>query len=167
MAGGVPLESLCDENAWPPAFVLPEFQCGTWQRQTAPQEQTLILRNLPGCTHDMLLESLGPYANCIDYVYVPTVFETWASVGYAFVNFPDADVAQRFAQQWGYGPVVRARVQGRDANVKRLQSSKVLAQLHESCKPRLYHQGQQLPFPQSTRTAKPPTRGRWSMRHQQ
>lgn len=93
---------------------------------------TLIVHNLPKCygREDVIreLETLG-FEGCFDFVHVPVGKHVWANLGYAFVNFIDDVIAERFQRvltthryQRGHGPGRAARasvalVQGLEKNM--------------------------------------------------
>uniref|UniRef100_A0A7S2N1G8 HTH La-type RNA-binding domain-containing protein n=1 Tax=Alexandrium andersonii TaxID=327968 RepID=A0A7S2N1G8_9DINO len=109
---------------------------------------TVMLRNIPNrYTRDMLIERLNKgYDQQYDFVYLPIDFNSKCNVGYAFINFRQPVVAQRFMSEFhgaktkhclpGFSSakvceVTYARVQGRDANMDNLKDEKFIEKLTE------------------------------------
>jgi hypothetical protein len=98
-----------------------------------PEVTTLMIRNLPfTLTLSELLNALetsGFKSQC-DYCYLPHKFQNHTNQGFAFVNFANAEVAQKFLSEWQGSTLFRtecmrkslnisaAAVQGRAANFK-------------------------------------------------
>ena len=102
-----------------------------------------MVRNLPrNMTQRDLMDDLTAENRLryCDFVYMPQSFETGKGKGYAFINFITADGAEKFTKEWhgkkfvGAGffasggdiNVAPAEVQGLEANLERLQSSKMM-----------------------------------------
>jgi hypothetical protein len=120
---------------------------------------TLMLRNIPNkYTQEVLLEELARYLSTIDFFYLPIDFRNQCNLGYAFLNFKDGSAAmdfqalydgnrlERFPQSPKVLQVHMARVQGLQANVKRLRNSSVMGMLTEDCKPVLFEGGEMKPL---------------------
>lgn len=108
---------------------------------------TAMLRNIPNkYTRDMLVEQIheNGFKGQLDFLYLPVDFKNKCNVGYVFLNFRSAEACSRFVEEFhdvsakkklpGFNSykvcvVSPARVQGCDANVRRLQSSPVMVQL--------------------------------------
>jgi len=108
---------------------------------------TAMLRNIPNkYTRDMLVDQLhdAGFRGDLDFLYLPTDFKNKCNVGYVFVSFRTAEACSRFGRDFhdksakkmlpGFNSykvcgVSPARVQGCDANVRRLQNSPVIVQL--------------------------------------
>merc|ERR1719491_2407678 len=96
---------------------------------------TLVIRNLPrSSTQQELAQAMAEsgYAGTWDFLYLPLlILQVRRNLGFAFVNFTSADLAQKFLQGWHqtrpftFGRVRRpvnvaaAEVQGREANRKK------------------------------------------------
>jgi len=106
-----------------------------------------------------LLQTFKQYRNYITFYYLPTDFKNKCNLGYAFVNFCDREVASCFAAELENSKLPQfeksekvlivqpARVQGLSANMKRFRNSSVMGVLPEACKPMLFENGVQKPFP--------------------
>jgi RNA recognition motif-containing protein len=121
---------------------------------------TLMLRNIPNkYTQEQLREDLEPFRLAIDFLYLPTDFKNNCNLGYAFLNFSDGKVAEKFAAEYNGSRLPRfphspkvlavqcARVQGVDANVERFRDSSVMGVRDETMKPMLFQIGEPIPFP--------------------
>jgi hypothetical protein len=121
---------------------------------------TLMLRNIPNkYTQEQLREDLEPFRLAIDFLYLPTDFKNNCNLGYAFLNFSDGKVAEKFAAQYNGNRLPRfphspkvlavqcARVQGVEANVERFRDSSVMGVRDETMKPMLVQIGEPIPFP--------------------
>jgi len=102
---------------------------------------TLVIRNLPfSMSQDDLLQAIDAsgFAGSYDFVYLPHKFKEHRNVGFGFINFLNADIAQQFAALWHQSQSFRVKgtlkavniseadVQGRDANQhKALKMSRV------------------------------------------
>jgi len=102
---------------------------------------TLVVRNLPKTVSQIeLVRELdrSGFAGKYDYCYAPVQsFHTRKHVGFAFVNFLSAKLAQHFACQWHcthrfnlpeHAPMLNvsaAAVQGREANLARAGSARI------------------------------------------
>merc|ERR1719253_2542461 len=133
------------------------------KRRDAPaqdNEITLMVRNIPNkYTPESLLQTFNQYRNYITFYYLPTDFKNKCNLGYAFVNFCDREVASCFAAELENSKLPQfeksekvlivqpARVQGLSANMKRFRNSSVMGVLPEECKPMLFEDGVQKPFP--------------------
>jgi hypothetical protein len=158
----------------PPAFVLPAAAAevaepldmrrrqGKKETQARRADVTLMLRNIPNkYTQDVLLEELAVHLQSMDFFYLPIDFRNQCNLGYAFLNFKDGAAAQSFQATFDGNRLARfpqspkvlqvhmARVQGLQANVKRLRNSTVMGMLTEDCKPVLFDGGEMKPLAHS------------------
>jgi hypothetical protein len=121
---------------------------------------TLMLRNIPNkYTQEQLRQDLEPFRMAIDFLYLPTDFKNNCNLGYAFLNFSNGKVAEKFAAQYNGSRLPRfphspkvlavqcARVQGVDANVERFRDSSVMGVRDETMKPMLFQLGEPMTFP--------------------
>jgi hypothetical protein len=121
---------------------------------------TLMLRNIPNkYTQEQLRQDLEPFRVAIDFLYLPTDFKNNCNLGYAFLNFSNGKVAEKFAAQYNGSRLPRfphspkvlavqcARVQGVEANVERFRDSSVMGVRDETMKPMLFEEGEPIPFP--------------------
>lgn len=125
-------------------------------------EMTVVVRNIPRDLEPaQVLKRLSELRASIDFLYVPIEFQTKKCLGYAFVNFTHKIAAQRLEERCeqlfpGAGIYLQpARVQGVAANVKRFRNASVMAVLPEDCKPMVFQQGVQVPFPAPTKKLPP------------
>jgi len=104
---------------------------------------TVMVQNLPRCLQQSIilerLDSCG-FANLYDFVYAPVVFGTGRGIGYAFINFVDNHTAQSFITKFHKRPaffrnaeyrlcvlrVTTARIQGKEANLRKWLTPKML-----------------------------------------
>jgi hypothetical protein len=125
------------------------------KKEMRRSDVTLMLRNIPNkYTQDALLDELSQYVPSIDFFYLPIDFRNQCNLGYAFLNFKDGEAANafqaaydglrlaRFPQSPKVLQVHMARVQGLQANVKRLRNSSVMGMLTEDSKPVLFEGGE-------------------------
>jgi len=137
-----------------------------------------MMRNLPNdYTRCMLLELLDSegFAGTYDFLYLPSDFRSTSGLGYAFVNFPSIDDAERFRQHFsGFNRWCRASdkvcevtwssLQGLDAHIERYRNSPVMhACIPEEQKPALFQGLERVPFPPPTKTIRAPRH--WQRRH--
>merc|ERR1712050_603475 len=74
----------------------------------APQAEqqaitTLAIRNLPfNLSQQDLLQAVDDsgFAGLYDFIYLPHKFKEHRNMGFAFINFVDADVASQFLAKW-------------------------------------------------------------------
>lgn len=132
---------------------------------------TVMLRNIPNkYSREKLAAQLHEdgFSGDMDFLYLPIDFRNKCNVGYAFVSFRTAEACTRFAASYHLRNAVdklpgfkskkvcevsEARCQGREENVRRLQSSSVMQQLAGKPEwlPALFdEQGQQQEFPVPT-----------------
>ncbi|CAK0829905.1 unnamed protein product [Prorocentrum cordatum] len=133
------------------------------QGQVASKKRTtVIMSNMPlSFTQEdlfVLLDSEG-FLHKVDFLYLPINLTTMFGIGCAIVNLTTREHAKEFARvfdgfsDWGSesSPACRVRwseVQGRAANMQRLQNSPVMsASVPSSCKPLLLEDGLLIPFP--------------------
>jgi len=140
---------------------------------TRRADVTLMLRNIPNkYTQDVLLEELARYLPSIDFFYLPIDFRNQCNLGYAFLNFKDGAIANAFQSAYDGNRLARfpqspkvlqvhmARVQGLQANVKRLRNSSVMGMLTEDCKPVLFEGGEMKPLGHREQTSRRGRRAR-------
>lgn len=136
------------------------------------------MKKLPKAfTSAMLLELLNSngFSGAYDFVYLPVDFDKMMGTGCAFVNFTSNDTAEQFMTRfqgfsdWGVrcGGAKKAEIswsqacQGRLAHVERYRDSPVMhPSVPDTCKPMLFKEGQEEPFPEPVRMPKPPRMGR-------
>lgn len=127
---------------------------------------SLMVRNIPNkYTQKMLLsefEDNGHGPGVIDFFYLPIDFKNRCNRGYAFINFVDYKDILNFHRRY-YGKhwrtfnsdkicdITYARIQGKDAMLKRFQNS-ALMDKDEEYKPLVFtshgpQKGKRLPFP--------------------
>lgn len=133
---------------------------------------TVVLRGIPrNLARDdvqSLLDQEG-FAHSYDFLYLPHNFSTQTSFGYAFVNFINEDVAQRFFAEFsGFGDrriddASTAETswsvgqQGFAAQVERFRNSPVMhSSVPETMQPVIFRDGVRLPFPAPTAAIKAP-----------
>jgi len=91
------------------------------------------------------LEEAG-FAKQFNFIYLPFCFESKSNVGYAFINFLDGAIAERFIDEWNRKdsdsartPIINGKkaltatyadVQGLDANIDRLVGDYKIARIH-------------------------------------
>lgn len=129
-------------------FTKPEFDRSASSHQG---DTTMMVRNLPNeYTRARFMASLDDlgFRGSYDFVYLPIDKATHWNVGYAFVNFLDADVAERCKRELtGHRfpstdprpekitQVCRAHVQGLEKNVEYYKRSAVMTCRDESHRP--------------------------------
>jgi hypothetical protein len=103
---------------------------------------SMMIRNLPySLTQQKLTDALDAtgFAGTYDFCYLPHKFSDHKNVGYAFVNFVNADIAKEFQQAWHQDRsnifnasdmrkalnVTEAVLQGKKANMQKAQSKKM------------------------------------------
>jgi len=101
---------------------------------------TLMLRNLPEhiLQQDLInaLTAAG-FGGQFDFCYMPSIFATGKGKGYAFINLKTADAAEALRSAWeGRSPLGKsgkgrlrtslARIQGRDANIRKWNTQKAM-----------------------------------------
>jgi len=105
---------------------------------------TVMMQNLPKKIQQSdLISELDwcGYAGLYDFLYMPSSYVDRRRLGYAFVNFLDSKTARRCASEWNRRPrsfnggeiqmdgvlkVSPARIQGRDANMRKWLTPKML-----------------------------------------
>jgi hypothetical protein len=122
-------------------------------------------------TREMLLDLINTegFAGCYDFVYLPLDFKTMAALGYSFVNFVDANDAERFLthfsgfSRWGDGSdkvcemTWSTALQGKNANIERYRNSPVMHEsMPEELKPLLFKDGERVAFPKPTKQLRAP-----------
>eukprot|EP00931_Biecheleriopsis_adriatica_P112563 TRINITY_DN8720_c0_g1_i2.p1 TRINITY_DN8720_c0_g1~~TRINITY_DN8720_c0_g1_i2.p1 ORF type:complete len:403 (+),score=70.69 TRINITY_DN8720_c0_g1_i2:772-1980(+) len=133
---------------------------------------TVMLRNLPNnYTREMLLELIDSqgFNGLYDFLYLPIDFQTYACLGYAFVNLVDANIVPRFwaafdgFNSWTLPSKKVCYVswsgphQGLQAHIDRYRNSPVMhADVIDQCKPVCFRDGKRVPFPSPTRSIRPP-----------
>jgi len=106
-----------------------------------------MLRNIPNkYSRERLAAVLKDdgFGSDVDFLYLPIDFRNKCNVGYAFLSFRTSEACTRFAAQYHHRQateklpgfkskkiceVSEARCQGREENVRRLQTSQVMQQL--------------------------------------
>jgi len=171
VSGGSDPENACsnlDGFGTPTPVVQPSQQPATQKDRRRRKNElhpldddvTLMLRNIPNkYTQEQLREDLEPFRMAIDFLYLPADFKNNCNLGYAFLNFCDGKVAEKFAAQYNGGRLPRfphspkvlavqcARVQGMEANIERFRDSSVMGVRDETMKPMLFNDGEPIPFP--------------------
>lgn len=126
-------------------------------KQTMPLDPdsvtTIAVRNLPfSVTREELLRAVDAsgFESLYDFVYLPHKFKEHRNLGFAFINFVDVEVAQRFAAEWhksrrfmvkgmpkGVKPinVTMATVQGHAANTQKSRGAKMTRVRNTSYQP--------------------------------
>ncbi|GLE00710.1 hypothetical protein PINS_up009498 [Pythium insidiosum] len=125
---------------------------------------TLMIRNIPNkYTQQMLLSEINVHHHGkYDFFYLPIDFKNKCNMGYAFINFIDAESIVSFyeefdSQKWTnfnsekVCAISYARLQGKQAMITRFQNSSLLEK-HESYRPLVFHssgpnRGEPEPFP--------------------
>eukprot|EP00928_Gymnodinium_smaydae_P095574 TRINITY_DN8248_c0_g2_i5.p1 TRINITY_DN8248_c0_g2~~TRINITY_DN8248_c0_g2_i5.p1 ORF type:complete len:350 (+),score=48.24 TRINITY_DN8248_c0_g2_i5:53-1051(+) len=141
--------------------------------QGEERRTTVMLMNVPlGYTSSKLMYTLDSegFASMYDFIYVPMVAARTAK-GYAFVNLVNPSIAQRFVgafngfTRWSTASknvchvVWASKHQGLRANISHYKNSTVLGEsVPSEYKPRIFKNGEEMPFPPSTRKPCPPTR---------
>lgn len=140
--------------------------------EEAQDRTTVMLRNLPNqYTRTMLLNLIdsGGFAALYDFVNLPVDFKSGSSLGYAFVNFVNTEVAKRFQQKFdGFSDwIIPSRKvcgvtwsgphQGLQAHIERYRNSPVMHEsVSDTYKPIIFKDGQRIPFPPPTRKLRAP-----------
>jgi RNA recognition motif-containing protein len=130
---------------------------------------TLFLRKLPtSITRSQLLEvfSLEGFAQHVKLIYVPRNLRDGCNVGYAFVDFDCAEIAELCLKKmdgfnrWD-GPCKDAMciewsgLQGRDAYVERYRNCEIMHDgIGDEAKPAIFDNGVRMPFPSPTKKLK-------------
>jgi hypothetical protein len=108
---------------------------------------TVMLRNIPNkFTREVLASRLwdAGFKGDVDFLYLPIDFKNRCNVGYCFLSFTTPEATSRFAREF-HGEMAKkklpgfnsnkvcevspARVQGKNANICRLQASPLMSQL--------------------------------------
>lgn len=144
--------------------------------QKVENRTTIMLRNLPSSfTRSQLLDILDGKGLCrkYDFVYLPIDFVSGASLGYAFVNLIDTDIANCAMQcldgfsAWAgttsqkvMGACWSDPHQGLSMLVERFRNSRVMHPIiPDEYRPALFNEGKRLPFPKHTKRIRPPYSG--------
>lgn len=133
---------------------------------------TVMLRNMPTeYNRWMLLDLINSegFGGLYNFVYLPIDFNTRVGLGYCFVNFNTAEDAERFwwyfldFNRWVVPSEKRCALswssphQGLDSHIERYRNSPVMhASVPEECKPMVFMNGVQVPFPRPTKVIKAP-----------
>lgn len=144
--------------------------------QKVENRTTIMLRNLPSSfTRSQLLDILDGKGlrRKYDFVYLPIDFVSGASLGYAFVNLIDTDIANCAMQcldgfsAWAgttsqkvMGACWSDPHQGLSMLVERFRNSRVMHPIiPDEYRPALFNEGKRLPFPKHTKRIRPPYSG--------
>jgi hypothetical protein len=133
---------------------------------------TVMLRNLPNnYSRDMLLDLIDSegFSQMYDFIYLPVDFKTRASLGYAFVNMANFEVANRFRLTFdGYSNwILPSRKvcgvswstphQGLESHIERYRNSPVMHEgVPDMYKPVLFKDGIRVEFPPPTKKIRAP-----------
>lgn len=127
---------------------------------------TLVFRNIPTMTRELLLQTLDAegFAVCYDFVYLPMVFESGTSFGHCFVNFTQPATAEaalrhfRDFRAWkGCGNTEPCAAkwsdqQGLDVHLENYRNSRVMhSSFPDNFKPLLLSRGVAVQFPAPTK----------------
>merc|ERR1719174_1503577 len=137
-----------------------------------PERVSMMMRNLPNVySKAMLLElfEVVGFKGCIDFLYLPIDFHTGLGVGYAFLNFTSALVADAFYEyfsgfdQWITPSkkvcevVWSSSLHGLEAHIEKYRNSPVMHKsVPDEYKPVLFQGFEQIPFPAPTKTIRAP-----------
>ncbi|EGF77833.1 hypothetical protein BATDEDRAFT_27110 [Batrachochytrium dendrobatidis JAM81] len=131
--------------------------------------RTIMVKNIPNkFTQEMFIDLLNEsHLGCFDFVYLRIDFKNKCNVGYAFVNFINADAVIRFADRfvgrmWGKFKSEKicgmgfATIQGKHALVEKFRNSSVMLEKDEF-RPKIFYTdgpkcGKVAPFPGPTTT---------------
>eukprot|EP00928_Gymnodinium_smaydae_P018876 TRINITY_DN17196_c0_g1_i1.p1 TRINITY_DN17196_c0_g1~~TRINITY_DN17196_c0_g1_i1.p1 ORF type:complete len:424 (-),score=55.92 TRINITY_DN17196_c0_g1_i1:176-1447(-) len=126
------------------------------------ERTTVMLRNVPHkytSTRMVNLINAAGFKGAYDFMYLPMDFDTNSCLGFCFVNligpayvwpfwtffdgFSDWKVPSRnkCSVSWS------SQQQGLEANIERYRNSPVMRHMPDACKPRLFHNGERIPFP--------------------
>jgi len=136
------------------------------------QRTSVMIKNLPQtCTIESLQKMLDEagFRGSYDFLYLPMKFISKLPFGYAFVNLVNPDVTREFwvhfdgftgcfgeedcalAMSWS------TDIQGIEEHVARYRNSPVMhPSVSAQCKPLLFKDGKQIPFPPPTQAIKAP-----------
>jgi len=142
-----------------------------WE-QDEENRTTVMMRDIPNAyTSSTLVELFDAHGfwGRYDFLYLPVDFRTNLSLGYAFVNFVSSSDAQQFMtffdgfSSWDFQSPKVCQVsfadpnQGLEEHVKRYRDSPVMHEnVPDEFKPRLYHAGMRIAFPEPTKRLRPP-----------
>jgi hypothetical protein len=129
------------------------------------EKTTVTIRNLSGCTREMLLNFLDQHGfrGTYDLVYLPLYFRNRKCFPYAFVNFSSERIALRFqacvqgmsdVSMFGdkLAEVSWSECQGLQANIENYRNSGINhPSVEDEFKPMLFEDGETIPFPQPTK----------------
>jgi len=148
----------------------------------ADSRTTVMLRNLPNnYTREMLLELIDGrgFTGQFDFLYLPIDFQTYACLGYAFVNLISPAVSQRFWRAfdgfkgWSLPSKKVCYVswsgphQGLDAHIERYRNSPVMhPDVMDEFKPVLFKDGVRMSFPPASKSIRPPRVRKTYRQHQ-
>lgn len=133
---------------------------------------TLVMKNLPRSFDRNMLKKLldsEGFAGSFDFLYVPLQWNQEQCVGYGLVNFVSVEAANRVwdhfvsYRDWdspGHGLLELCwdtRHQGLQQLIKYYRNNSVMhPTLPDDCKPVLFNQGKQVPFPPPTKALTTP-----------
>lgn len=159
--------------AWAPPMEQRASSYGGVGRNATEKEEkrsTVMVRNVARkCTQKMLtsdLEEAG-FAKQFNFIYLPFCFESKSNVGYAFINFLDGPIAERFIEDWNTKhydssrtPIINGKraltatyadVQGLEANIERLVGDYKIARIHNPrYQPSVFQDGVRVNFQKFT-----------------
>eukprot|EP00928_Gymnodinium_smaydae_P011835 TRINITY_DN14329_c1_g1_i1.p1 TRINITY_DN14329_c1_g1~~TRINITY_DN14329_c1_g1_i1.p1 ORF type:complete len:385 (+),score=31.27 TRINITY_DN14329_c1_g1_i1:34-1188(+) len=143
------------------------------EAHAAESRTTVMLMNVPcGYTSSRLILTIDSegFAGMYDFLYVPVNFGARSTLQYAFVNLVNPLIAQRFItafdgfSRWSTTSKNVCHTgwakkhQGLNANIDYYRNTTVMARsVPLEFKPRIFHNGTEIPFPLPLRTPHKPT----------
>jgi len=133
---------------------------------------TVMMRNMPNnMRRQMLLDLIDSqgFKGSYDFVYLPVDFKSHRGLGYSFINFSNAETAERFKEHfsgfcdWSFQSdkvcemTYSEGLQGLNAHIERYRNSPVMHEsMPEECQPLLFVEGERVPFPKPTKRIRAP-----------